>query len=53
MEDNFAREKIMKFNNKRILERVVHTRGTRTFGTFTLYKGAKDVTNASVLTNTS
>jgi len=53
LEDNIAREKIMKFDHERIPERVVHARGAGAFGTFKLYESAKDVTSAGVLTDTS
>jgi len=53
LEDNFAREKIMKFDHERIPERVVHARGAGAFGTFKLYESADDVTSAGVLTDTS
>ncbi|TVY84232.1 Catalase-1 [Lachnellula suecica] len=53
LEDNFAREKIMKFDHERIPERVVHARGAGAFGTFKLYESAEDVTSAGVLTDTS
>ncbi|PMD47036.1 catalase-domain-containing protein [Hyaloscypha variabilis F] len=53
LEDNFAREKIMKFDHERIPERVVHARGAGAFGTFKLYESASDVTSAGVLTDTS
>ncbi|RDW88620.1 catalase-1 [Coleophoma cylindrospora] len=53
LEDNFAREKIMKFDHERIPERVVHARGAGAFGTFKLYESAADVTSAGVLTDTS
>ncbi|KAB8298939.1 hypothetical protein EYC80_001091 [Monilinia laxa] len=53
LEDNFGREKIMKFDHERIPERVVHARGAGAFGTFKLYESADDVTNAGVLTDTS
>lgn len=43
LEDNFGREKIMKFDHERIPERVVHARGAGAFGTFKLYESA-DVT---------
>ncbi|RDL39746.1 Catalase [Venustampulla echinocandica] len=53
LEDNFAREKIMRFDHERIPERVVHARGSGAFGTFKLYESAEDVTSAGVLTDTS
>lgn len=40
LEDNFSREKIMKFDHERIPERVVHARGAGAFGTFKLYESA-------------
>ncbi len=40
LEDNYAREKIMKFDHERIPERVVHARGTGAFGNFKLYESA-------------
>ncbi|PBP21409.1 catalase [Diplocarpon rosae] len=53
LEDNYAREKIMKFDHERIPERVVHARGAGAFGSFKLYESAEDVTCAGVLTDTS
>jgi len=53
LEDNMAREKIMRFDHERIPERVVHARGSGAFGTFKLYESAADVTSAGVLTDTS
>jgi len=53
LEDNFSREKIMKFDHERIPERVVHARGAGAFGNFKLYESAEDVTSAGVLTDTS
>lgn len=53
LEDNFGREKIMKFDHERIPERVVHARGAGAFGTFKLYENAEDVTSAGILTDTS
>lgn len=41
LEDNFSREKIMKFDHERIPERVVHARGAGAFGTFKLYESAE------------
>ncbi|PQE16500.1 catalase A protein [Rutstroemia sp. NJR-2017a BBW] len=53
LEDNFAREKITRFDHERIPERVVHARGSGAFGNFKLYESAADVTSAGVLTDTS
>jgi catalase len=53
LEDQIAREKIMRFDHERIPERVVHARGTGAFGTFKLFESAEDVTTAGVLTDTS
>lgn len=53
LEDQIAREKIMRFDHERIPERVVHARGTGAFGTFKLFESASDVTTAGVLTDTS
>ncbi|PBP27854.1 catalase [Diplocarpon rosae] len=53
LEDNYGREKIMKFDHERIPERVVHARGAGAFGSFKLYESAEDVTCAGVLTDTS
>ncbi|KAH8801575.1 catalase-like domain-containing protein [Xylogone sp. PMI_703] len=53
LEDNIAREKIMRFDHERIPERVVHARGAGAFGEFKLYESAADVTSAGVLTDTS
>lgn len=53
LEDQIAREKIMRFDHERIPERVVHARGTGAFGTFKLFESASDVTTAGVLNDTS
>ncbi|KAJ5309101.1 hypothetical protein PENANT_c020G10551 [Penicillium antarcticum] len=53
LEDQIAREKIMRFDHERIPERVVHARGTGAFGTFKLHESAEDVTSAGILTDTS
>jgi len=53
LEDQFAREKIHRFDHERIPERVVHARGSVAFGKFTLFESASDVTCAGVLTDTS
>jgi len=53
LEDQFAREKIHRFDHERIPERVVHARGSGAFGKFTLFESAEDVTSAGVLTDTS
>ncbi|KAJ5675723.1 Catalase A [Penicillium macrosclerotiorum] len=53
LEDQIAREKIMRFDHERIPERVVHARGTGAFGTFKLFESAEDVTTAGVLTDTT
>ncbi|OJJ46477.1 hypothetical protein ASPZODRAFT_66184 [Penicilliopsis zonata CBS 506.65] len=53
LEDQIAREKIMRFDHERIPERVVHARGTGAFGSFKLFESAEDVTTAGVLTDTS
>ncbi|KAJ5810408.1 uncharacterized protein N7503_002626 [Penicillium pulvis] len=53
LEDQIAREKIMRFDHERIPERVVHARGTGAFGHFKLFESAEDVTSAGVLTDTS
>jgi catalase len=53
LEDQFAREKIHRFDHERIPERVVHARGSGAFGKFKLLESASDVTNAGVLTDTS
>ncbi|KAJ5632311.1 hypothetical protein N7490_008650 [Penicillium lividum] len=53
LEDQIAREKIMRFDHERIPERVVHARGTGAFGHFKLFESAEDVTTAGVLTDTS
>ncbi|KAL2002578.1 hypothetical protein VTN02DRAFT_6475 [Thermoascus thermophilus] len=53
LEDQFAREKIHRFDHERIPERVVHARGTGAFGNFKLKESAADVTHAGVLTDTT
>ncbi|KAI0141903.1 catalase [Xylariaceae sp. FL1272] len=53
LEDNFARERIHRFDHERIPERVVHARGSGAFGNFKLFESAEDVTCAGVLTDTS
>ncbi|KAJ5942732.1 hypothetical protein N7516_002900 [Penicillium verrucosum] len=53
LEDQIAREKIMRFDHERIPERVVHARGTGAFGKFKLHESAADVTTAGILTDTS
>jgi len=44
-------EKLAHFNRERIPERVVHARGTGSYGTFTLNKGLSDYTIARFLQN--
>ncbi|KAI1264529.1 catalase [Xylariaceae sp. FL1019] len=53
LEDNFARERIHRFDHERIPERVVHARGAGAFGNFKLFESAADLTCAGVLTDTS
>lgn len=53
LEDNFAREKISRFDHERIPERVVHARGAGAFGTFRLKESAADVCLAPILNDTS
>ncbi|KAJ4512085.1 catalase 1 [Exophiala dermatitidis] len=53
LEDQIARERIMRFDHERIPERVVHARGAAAHGTFRLFESAEDVTTAGVLTDTS
>ncbi|KAH0551245.1 hypothetical protein GP486_007455 [Trichoglossum hirsutum] len=53
LEDQIAREKIMRFDHERIPERVVHARGSAAFGHFKLHESVKDVSCAGVLTDTS
>lgn len=53
LEDQFAREKIHRFDHERIPERVVHARGAGAFGTFRVLESADDLTFAPVLTDKS
>ncbi|KAI0067769.1 catalase [Artomyces pyxidatus] len=54
LEDQFAREKIMRFDHERIPERVVHARGAGAHGYFKVYDNrASKYTSASVLTDSS
>ncbi|KAI1797596.1 catalase [Ganoderma leucocontextum] len=54
LEDQIAREKIMRFDHERIPERVVHARGTGAHGYFKVYDNrASKYTYAPVLTDPS
>ncbi|GAD91562.1 catalase A [Paecilomyces variotii No. 5] len=53
LEDQFAREKIHRFDHERIPERVVHARGTGAFGNFKLKESIEDLSYAGILTDTS
>ncbi|KAI0050664.1 catalase [Auriscalpium vulgare] len=54
LEDQFAREKIMRFDHERIPERVVHARGAGAHGYFKVYDDrASKYTSAAVLTDPS
>ncbi|KAJ9287318.1 hypothetical protein DTO021C3_5009 [Paecilomyces variotii] len=53
LEDQFAREKIHRFDHERIPERVVHARGTGAFGNFKLKQSIEELTSAGILTDTS
>jgi catalase len=53
LEDNFAREKIHRFDHERIPERVVHARGAGAFGTFRLHEAIPELSSAGVLNDTS
>ncbi|KAI0662540.1 catalase [Cubamyces menziesii] len=54
LEDQIAREKIMRFDHERIPERVVHARGAGAHGYFKVYDdSAKKYTYAPVLTDPS
>ena len=50
-DNHYLFEKLAHFNRERIPERVVHARGTGTFGTFTVTKSMKDFTIADFLQN--
>ena len=49
MQDVALIEKLAHFNRERIPERVVHAKGTRAYGTFTLNKDLSDYTIADFL----
>ncbi|KIM31835.1 hypothetical protein M408DRAFT_327249 [Serendipita vermifera MAFF 305830] len=53
LEDQVAREKIMRFDHERIPERVVHARGTGVHGYFKLTKAIPEYSYAGVLNDTS
>ena len=54
LEDQFAREKIHRFDHERIPERVVHARGSAAHGYFKVFdKRAAKYTHAPVLTDSS
>jgi len=53
LEDQIAREKIMRFDHERIPERVVHARGTGAHGYFRLKTPIPEYTFAPVLNETS
>ncbi|MFW5446671.1 MAG: catalase [Methylophagaceae bacterium] len=48
-DNHYAFEKLAHFNRERIPERVVHARGTGSYGTFTVSKSLKDITIANFL----
>ncbi|KAH8918814.1 catalase-domain-containing protein [Atractiella rhizophila] len=53
LEDQVAREKIMRFDHERIPERVVHARGTGAHGYFKLHRPIPEYSFAKVLNDTS
>ena len=54
LEDQFAREKIHRFDHERIPERVVHARGAAAHGYFKVFDNrAAKYTHAPVLTDSS
>ena len=54
LEDQFAREKIHRFDHERIPERVVHARGSAAHGYFKVFDNrAAKYTHAPVLTDSS
>lgn len=53
LEDQVAREKIMRFDHERIPERVVHARGAGAHGYFRLKKPIPEYSFAPVLNETS
>ncbi|KAG8834676.1 hypothetical protein FRC17_007761 [Serendipita sp. 399] len=53
LEDQIAREKIMRFDHERIPERVVHARGAGAHGYFKLHKPIPEFSHAGVLNDTS
>jgi len=53
LEDDIAREKIMRFDHERIPERVVHARGAGAHGYFKLHKAIPEFSHAGVLNDTS
>lgn len=52
LEDQFAREKIHRFDHERIPERVVHARGTGAHGYFKLHKPIPEYSMAGILNDT-
>ncbi len=48
-DNHYTFEKLAHFNRERIPERIVHARGTGSYGTFTLTKSLKDKTIANFL----
>ena len=48
-DNHYTFEKLAHFNRERIPERVVHARGTGSYGTFTATRSLKDTTIASFL----
>jgi len=52
LEDQFAREKIHRFDHERIPERVVHARGTGAHGYFKLHKAIPEYSIAGILNDT-
>lgn len=53
LEDQIAREKIMRFDHERIPERVVHARGTGAHGYFTLHTAIPELSSAGILNDTT
>ncbi|KAA8910803.1 catalase-like domain-containing protein [Sphaerosporella brunnea] len=53
LEDQIAREKIMRFDHERIPERVIHARGTGAHGYFKLHTPIPELSSAGVLNDIS
>ncbi|WP_437611040.1 catalase HPII [Erwinia sp. V71] len=51
LEDFILREKITHFDHERILERIVHARGSAAHGYFQVYRSLRDITKADFLSD--